>query len=140
MPTAVRLAICSLILVGATAYMAYLGASSGWTYYVTVDECLEQLDALKGSRVRVSGTVAEGSLVVARDRRSATFRIAGQAGSMAVRCRGFVPETLTEGRPVVVEGQINRGGTIEATQVLTRCASKYEASNASGSSSAVRRE
>lgn len=126
MPTGVRLALCATVIAATTAYLAYLGASSTWRYYVTADECARRMEKLRGYRVRVSGRVAAGSLVVAPRRESASFRLAGRQAQIEVRCRSAVPDTLAEGKEVVVEGRIGNADILEANQVLTRCASKYE--------------
>ncbi len=126
MSTGVRLALGSIVIAAATGYMAYLGASAGWSYYVTTDECARRMEELRGCRVRVSGQVVAGSLMVAPRRESASFRLAGQQSQIEVRCRSTVPDTLAEGKDVVVEGRIGNADILEANQVLTRCASKYE--------------
>jgi len=137
MRTGFRLIVCSAVIAVAIAYMAYLGASSGWSYYVTVDECVERIAELRGSRLRVSGRVATGSLVVAGDRTRATFRLEGEKRRLVVRCRASVPDGLAEGREVVVEGRIVQKGEIEASQVLTRCASKYTSGKYTSTASAA---
>ena len=63
-----KLAIASLVVAGATAYMAYLGASSSWQYYMTADECLANVVEAAGRRVRVSGKIAPKTLRIDADR------------------------------------------------------------------------
>jgi len=58
MQTGKRLLLGGLVVAGVTAYMAYVGASSSWQYYVTADECLINKTSLAGTRVRVSGKIA----------------------------------------------------------------------------------
>src|ERR1035441_2381614 len=70
-----KLAIAGLVIAGATAYMAYLGASSSWQYYMTVQECVENAPQVAGQRIRVSGTILPGSLVIAPDRQEARFSL-----------------------------------------------------------------
>ena len=60
----IRLAIAGAVIIAVTAYMGYLGATSSWKYYMTVDECLAASPSLEGVPLRVSGTVAAGSLAV----------------------------------------------------------------------------
>ena len=109
----------------ATFYLAYVGASSSWQYYVHVDECVTNQEDLSGCRVRVNGKVAAESLEISADRRSASFILAGQTSRLRAECRGLLPDNLVEGREVVVEGVL-QGGTLAGDKVLTRCASKYE--------------
>jgi cytochrome c-type biogenesis protein CcmE len=44
-----------------------------------------------------------------------------------VHYQGPLPDTFQEGRDVVIEGQLTSGGTFEASTVLTKCGSRYEA-------------
>jgi cytochrome c-type biogenesis protein CcmE len=127
MSTGMKLAIGLVVLAGATAYMAYLGASSSWQYYVTAEECLANADAMVGSRLRVSGRVAPDSLRLSADRSRAEFRLAAAEGSLPVVCSGPLPDNLAENVDVVVEGQLEPDGLLRGHKVLTRCASKYEA-------------
>lgn len=120
-----KLALGIAIIVGATGYMAYVGASSSWQYYLTTDECVERLSELTGSRMRVSGGVAPGSLRISDDRTSATFQLIGNRGQLPVQCQGILPDNLTEGSEVVVEGRLEPGGVLHGDKVLTKCASKY---------------
>ncbi len=121
-----KLVIGGLVLAGVTAYMAYLGASASWQYYLTVDECLADAESLVGQRVRVSGKVAAESLHVAANRKEADFLLPGAKGNLHVICAGPLPDNLAENTDVVVEGHLEETGFFRADKVLTRCASKYE--------------
>jgi cytochrome c-type biogenesis protein CcmE len=41
--------------------------------------------------------------------------------------QGPLPDTFEEGRDVVIEGRFTQDGVFEATTVLTKCGSRYEA-------------
>ena len=41
--------------------------------------------------------------------------------------RGFPPDTFTDSVDVVVEGRLSRDGTFQATTLLAKCGSRYEA-------------
>jgi cytochrome c-type biogenesis protein CcmE len=127
MPASVKLVIGAALVVGVTVYMAYVGASSSWKYYVTTDECLADLGAFVGPRLRVSGKVAPGSLRIDERRTRATFALAGVRGKLEVECSGPLPDNLAEEMDVVVEGRLTQNGRLQGDKVLTRCASKYEA-------------
>lgn len=106
--------------------MAYLGASSSWRYYATVDECLSELPALTGQRIRVSGKIAAGTLQFAKERKQASFSLQGSSGTLQVNCSGILPDNLTEGREVVAEGLLESSAVLRCDKVLTQCASKYD--------------
>jgi cytochrome c-type biogenesis protein CcmE len=128
MPVRAKLIVGALVLLGVTIYVAYLGASSSWQYYLTVDECAANISQIAGRRVRVSGLVAPGSLEMGRDRKRATFVLQGTSSGLATVCDGPLPlpDNLAEGITVVVEGSVAPTGSLQAEKVLTRCASKYE--------------
>jgi len=130
MTTGRKLAIACAIVVGVTGYMAYLGASTSWQYYLTVDECLAKAPTLAGSRIRVSGKVADGSLHIASDRRQASFSLEGTAGKLPVVCSGPLPDNLAERMEVVAEGRLELGALLQADKVITRCAGKYKSASA----------
>lgn len=114
------------IIAALTGYMAYVGTSESWTYYLTVDECLA--DPLKHAhqRMRVNGKVSAGSLEISDGRKGASFELEGDDGLLAVVCRGPLPDNLAEDMEVVVEGRLAESGLLYGEKVLTRCASKYE--------------
>jgi cytochrome c-type biogenesis protein CcmE len=107
-------------------YMAILGGATTWQYYLTVEECLTEAPSLPGRRIRVNGTITSGSLSVAKDRTSATFRLNGVQRNLAVVCSGPLPDNLAEDIQVVVQGELQTSGWLKGEQVLTRCASKYQ--------------
>ena len=125
MAASTRLVIGSLILLSVIGYMSYLGASSSWQYYLTVDECMANASTLLDQRVRVSGTIAAESLRAAKNRMGATFMLEGMDGCLSVSCSGQLPDNLAEGRHVVVEGRLQDVDNLIGEKVLTRCASKY---------------
>ena len=121
-----RLLVGILVLVAVTIYVAYLGASSSWQYYLTVDECAASIHRFTSSQLRVSGRIASGTLQIANDRKSATFVLEGESAQLPTHCGGPLPDNLAEGINVVVEGSLQEGRNLQAKKVLTRCASKYK--------------
>jgi cytochrome c-type biogenesis protein CcmE len=108
----VRLAVGALVLALATGYLAYLGASTSWRYYVHVDECTQSRDTFVGQRLRVSGVVGADTLVVRPDRSLATFALQGLQSQLLVTCRGPLPDNLAEEMDVVVEGTMQPDGLL----------------------------
>lgn len=127
-----------LIIGAATSYMAILGASTSWQYYLSVDEAVADIDHLAGKRARVSGRVVAGTLAIGADRREATFLLSGVGCTLPAMCNCSLPDNFREGIEVVVEGTL-LPEAIRGHKVITRCASKYEAASKrsprSGSSS-----
>ncbi len=126
MTTGRKLAIGGVLVAGLTAYTAYRGASASWQYYVTADECLAKSASLSGHRLRVSGRIAAGTLNVQRDRMHASFALEADRAELKVVCSGALPDNLSDGIAVLVEGWLDEGGLLRGEKVMTRCASKYE--------------
>jgi cytochrome c-type biogenesis protein CcmE len=121
-----RLALVCVALAGLTAYMAYLGASSSWRYYATVDECLSNLPTFADQRIRVSGKIVASTLEIAKDKKEAKFSLCGTQGNLSVICTGMLPDNLAEDRDVVAEGVLDKSGVLRGDKILTQCASKYQ--------------
>ncbi len=121
-----KLILAGAVIAGVTAYMAYVGASASWQYYLTPDECFSGAGEFRGDRIRVSGKIAANSLQITADRRQAVFSLEGTHETLSVVCSGPLPDNLAEGKDVVVEGRLEESGLLRGDKVLTRCAGKYE--------------
>jgi cytochrome c-type biogenesis protein CcmE len=131
MTTGRKLAIASMLVAGAIAYLTYLGAAESWQYYLTVDECLKDVSLHGGTCLRINGKIAGGSLQIATDRRQVVFMLQGDESSLAVTYSGSIPDNLAENMAVVVEGRFENETQFHADKILTRCASKYQSKNPS---------
>jgi cytochrome c-type biogenesis protein CcmE len=120
-----KLALATAVVSATVGYLAYLGVSSSWQYYLLVDECVARADKLRDKRLRVSGLVTAGSLTIAADRRAAEFRLEGKQHRLLASCRGPIPANLAEGMEVVVEGRLEGDDRLHGEKLITRCASKY---------------
>ena len=123
----------ALVLVGVVGYLAVTGMKDSMMYYYTPDELSAKLTADPTARelgAKVGGRVVPGS--VRYDQRTLDLRftlvdIASGRTSFPVLYNGPLPDTFEEGRDVVVEGKMSAAGPFEATTVLTKCGSRYEA-------------
>jgi cytochrome c-type biogenesis protein CcmE len=139
MTTGRKLVLGGVIVAGLIAYVAYLGASTTWRYYLTADECVAGKASLVAQRLRVSGRVVVGTLVVTDGRTHATFALEGAQENLQVTCQGTLPDNLAEGIAVLVEGRIDTSGVLRGDKVMTRCASKYQ-SRQSGAAAETARQ
>jgi len=94
-------------------------------YYQKVDELQALGVSAEGKSFRVSGQVVAGTVVRAEDGLSMTFRIDELGNLMEVSYHGIIPDTFKEGAGVLLEGRYVNG-RFEATNIMTKCASKYE--------------
>lgn len=132
-----KLYVGAAVIAASVGYVAYLGASSSYQYYALVDECVTNAAHFQNKRVRVSGRVADQSLVISDDRSQAKFVLCGQQQEISVTCGGPLPDNLTEGMDVVVEGKLTDASTLHGDKVITRCASKYESQQNESADGAV---
>ena len=121
------------IVTGLVGYLMITGISDAAVYYHTPAELLTKVASDPGYRdngLKVGGRVALGT--VQHNPRTLDLEfvindIENPEVSFPVVYQGPLPETFTEGVDVVVEGLYNEQGVFEATTVLTKCGSRYEA-------------
>ncbi len=77
-----------------------------------------------GSRVRMGGLVAAGSLVKGDDG-SVAFTVTDGAANVAVAYQGILPDLFREGQGVVAEGSVGRDGVFLADTVLAKHDERY---------------
>lgn len=113
-------------------FLVWTGFDKAMVYYLTPVELMAKAaedDTFHDVGVKVSGRVVKGSYegegafehyfsVVDLERAEASFR---------VEYRDILPDTFSDETEVVVEGRLRRDGVFEATTVLTKCGSRYEA-------------
>ncbi len=142
-----RFLIGAGLIVAAVAYLIVAAIRNTSEYYLTVEEVSARAPDLQGQALRVAGRVVDGT--VSWDPSSLTLRFAiaqipdgSTAAVKPVSAGGAVPplkvvavgepkpDMFAPGRDVIVEGRLADGGTINATQVLTSCPSKYRPAQA----------
>jgi cytochrome c-type biogenesis protein CcmE len=129
-------------LVGVTAVVTWLiwtGVSETMVYYLTPTELLARAEgdpSVMERGVRVSGNVVPGSRVSSSEELLHTFEVSDPADPevvITVQFRLPLPDTFTDEVEVVMEGRYLGNGLFEATEVLTKCGSRYEAMPEEGS-------
>lgn len=105
----------------------YLGAqsfSNSLSFYYEVGEFLQKADSLNGKIVNVNGTIVKGSTIWEPEKARMTFKLGDNNGSITVVSNEGMPGNYKEGIPAVVTGFFINN-TFQATQVVTKCPSKY---------------
>ena len=144
MPKKLRFVTGVILVVAAIAYLIITAVRNTAEYYLTVDEARARQTELSGQILRIAGRVVPGtinwdptSLILKfaitqpplGDSQPVVRTVVAKAlapTSFIVLSRGQPkPDMFAAGRDVIVEGRLNRDGTIEAHQVLTSCPSKY---------------
>ena len=134
----IKVAIALVVIGSAAAYLLYKAVQSSWAYYYPVDQFLEtalvpaseaagQLPTAFDNRtIRLAGRVKPDSIISDQSARRLDFELAGEKNFVPVRYHGPIPANFAADKEVVVEGRLNSQGLFEATQILTRCESKYK--------------
>jgi cytochrome c-type biogenesis protein CcmE len=119
-----------LVIVGLIVYLVASSISSAGAYYREVGEVLAEHETLIGKSLRVSGNVVTESVVYDAPTLSLSFRISDTADAsrqVPVHFRGVQPDQIgREGASAIVEGTLGADGTVEASNLLLKCPSKYE--------------
>jgi cytochrome c-type biogenesis protein CcmE len=124
----------ALLGVGIVVTMVFLlavGISSpgGFAYYMTVSE-FKAGGARPDDDVRLNGKVLPGSIL--REPGRVEFVMHEGGASVPVVYEGIIPDTFVDEADVVVQGELRQDGTFEATVLLAKCPSKYEAAEEAG--------
>jgi Cytochrome c-type biogenesis protein CcmE len=115
------------VIVVSMGFLAWLGYGESKTYYHT----LAELDTLKGSerteRMRIGGTVQNGSIHRMTGR--VDFVLEGEGKSLPVSYVGSdpLPDTFVDNSQALIEGRPAADGRFVAEHIQAKCASKYEA-------------
>ena len=79
-----------------------------------------------GQRLRAGGMVMEGSVVRSTQDLGVTFVLTDHQGAVfSVHYTGILPDLFREGQGVLVEGQLDDTGVLEATEVLAKHDENY---------------
>lgn len=123
-------------LVGVAAVVTYLiwtGVSETMVYYLTPVELMERVEAdpsFHDVGVKVSGQVVPGTYSRAEGEllhRFTVHDLVETGVTFPVEFRDALPDTFSEDVEVVLEGRLRADGVFEATTLLTKCGSRYEA-------------
>lgn len=114
-------------------YLMVTGMQDSMVYYYTPSELVAkttQDPTVRDLGVKVGGRVLPGTVMF--DQRSLDLQfqivdIENESTQFPVHYTGPLPDTFTEGVDVVVEGRFTEAGVFQATTLLTKCGSRYEA-------------
>lgn len=118
--------IGGIIIFSVIGYMVYAGVSDNEVYYMTPTELIAKGEAVYTQGVRVSGKIEDGSIDWDPVALELHFVLIDGKESVPVHYKGVVPDAFKYGVEVIVEGKFVDGKVFEATELLTKCPSKYE--------------
>jgi len=114
-----------VVVAGGVILVKFLG--SAVDYYCNVDEIGARDGCDAGRRLRVQGTVDEGS--VEFDDGVTTFSMSFGGVSLPVRYRGEPGGIFAECEPVVVHGEVDDAGVLRGDDIEVKHSNEYEAEN-----------
>lgn len=119
-----RMALVAVILVATIGIVTYGMLNLFVDPYLSVDDVYEHPDSYMGRTIQVKGSYQAGSLTIGGD--NVTLIIDGNNHSITVLLLGEVPDMI-DGQDIVAIGTLESATLMRATQILTACPSKYEA-------------
>ena len=125
----VRLIGVTAVILIAIAAVVIMSGNAGGAYSSSVADVTKD-QSLVGKRVKVGGSVVPASW----DKQSNPMRFtirdekdsAGSGPTVKVVYTGNVPSTFGDGVVAIVTGELAADGSIKATEMITKCPSKYE--------------
>jgi cytochrome c-type biogenesis protein CcmE len=137
-----RIGIASVIILGTIGYLAYTGAASSKSYYVTVPEMQAMGDKAYHSSLRVEGFVKPATIqqsgthvtFVLTEFESHNPKATASPRSLMVNYQGSEPppDTFKGDAQALAIGTYGQDGVFHATQLQAKCASKYAPAQPAG--------
>lgn len=131
----VKLLTVAAVLLLTVGFLVYNALGSSMKYFVTVGELQASGKDLTGQQLRVGGNVQPGSIQHDGFGGDLRFTLTDGSSTIPVVYSGTVPDIFSEQVEVVAEGKIGPDGTLVASQLLTKCPSRFTAAQSSGSGS-----
>jgi cytochrome c-type biogenesis protein CcmE len=120
----------AVLILGSVGYLMASGIKETGVYFVTPTELaykVEQDPSIRDVGVKMGARVVTGSIQRDVASQTITFDVTDGAQTYPVIYRGLAPDTFTDDVDVVVEGRLQIDGTFQATTLLAKCGSRYEA-------------
>ena len=147
-----KLIIGIAVIVIALGYLVISSTLSGSQYFMTVEELQAQKAELVGKNVRMSGAVLGETIQYDPQTLQLSFQVAQipgdhreieamggmqkvladavanpNAAKMTICYKGARPDLLKDEAQAIITGSLDANGDFQATELLLKCPSKYEA-------------
>ncbi len=122
-----RFLIGGVVIVLVIVYLIISSTQGTAVYALTISELKASVPSIYGRGVRVGGTVDGHSIVWDPREMTLSFTLVDGEETLPVTYKGARPDMFRDGAQAVVEGKYERSGIFEATRLLLKCPSKYEA-------------
>ncbi len=115
------------IVISALLALLFTSFRSSLQYYVSVSELRADVHRYEDKILKVAGKASNIQQTEENGRLAYRFGVDEGGAHLDVLYVGLVPDTFHNGADVVVTGSLNAQGQFVATEILAKCASKYEA-------------
>lgn len=128
-----RFMVGLVAVAGVVSYLVWTGVSETMVYYLTPSELMAKVASdptFKDVGVKMSGKVVPGTYARVEGELLHRFEVrdlSDESMTFWVEYRDALPDTFTEDSEVVLEGRLDADGVFQATTLLTKCGSRYEA-------------
>ena len=113
------------IVVLVIAYLIFSSMKGATAEYVTTSEA--KAVGLANRMVRVSGVIVGDTINWDAQGLLLKFELSDDAGRLPVVYKGLRPDMFQGGATAIAEGKMGADGVFQASQILLKCPSKYEA-------------
>ena len=123
-----KLAIAFVLVAGALVYFAVIAFQAARVDYKSVSQIASEGPTPTGRTEGVKGKLVPDSYVRSADGLTANFSLVDEGGSvtMPVTYSGEIGQVFfNEHSEIIVEGQVQSGGTFHAESLTVKCPSKY---------------
>jgi cytochrome c-type biogenesis protein CcmE len=121
-----KVPIALAIALVAIGWLVVRGVAKNDVYMATLDQW--EPERARRETVRLMGFVKEGSIHQDPDRLVTGFVLRNEKGTreIEVSYAGVTPGLFRDGTSVVAAGRLREDGILGATELMTKCPSKYE--------------
>jgi cytochrome c-type biogenesis protein CcmE len=124
---AIKIALTTIVLVGAFSGLLYSTLQDGTEYYKHVEEVMDKPSAWYGKKLQLHGFVVPDTIMRRRDSLDYRFKIQSNGAVVAAQYTGVVPDTFKDNSEVVLKGTLGPDGfSVAPNGVMAKCPSKYE--------------
>lgn len=125
--TIIKILVTVVLVGGALTYLITTSFDESMVYYKTVEEVLNERARFEGEPVRINGLLVKDSVRHRPGTDEFRFTLSKNGKIIEVAYSGILPDSMEPGRELVVQGTLEPGtDRLEATEILTKCPSKYE--------------
>lgn len=116
-----------LVAVAAIVYLVFFGMQGATVYSLTIPELLAKGPEAVGQGLRVTGMLDGESVSFDPQAVLLSFNLVSEGQTLPVVHKGVKPDNMRDDAEVIVEGKLRADGIFEASSLMFKCPSKYEA-------------